>query len=82
MVTWKQFSDEAPRISEIFVRRHAATGNLGMLATLRADGYPRMRSRAPHLRRRAGGRGDAEHHKFDDLGRDPRFCLHTATIEP
>jgi hypothetical protein len=41
MTTWTEFS-VAPRIAEIFVRRHVATGNLCMLATNRPDGFPRI----------------------------------------
>lgn len=83
MVTWKAFADEAPRIAGIFVRRHNATGNLCMLATLRSDGYPRISPMEPGI--------FADHlvlvgmpntTKFRDLGRDPRFCLHTATVDP
>jgi hypothetical protein len=83
MVGWQDFAEQAPHIAEIFVRRHAATGNLCMLATLRSDGYPRISPMEP---------GIFEGHlilvgmpnttKFRDLGRDPRFCLHTATVDP
>jgi nitroimidazol reductase NimA-like FMN-containing flavoprotein (pyridoxamine 5'-phosphate oxidase superfamily) len=83
MVAWKDFADEAPRIAEIFVRRHAATGNLCLLATLRSDGYPRISPLEPRV---FDGRlvlvGMPDTHKFRDLGRDPRFCLHTATVDP
>jgi Pyridoxamine 5'-phosphate oxidase len=83
MVAWKDFADEAPRIAEIFVRRHAATGNLCLLATLRSDGYPRISPIEPRV---FDGRlvlvGMPDTHKFRDLGRDPRFCLHTATVDP
>lgn len=83
MVIWRDFVAEAPRIAEVFVRRHAAAGNLCMLATLRSDGYPRISPMEPRI---------AEDHlalvgmpgttKFRDLARDPRFCLHTATVDP
>ncbi len=83
MVAWQQFSEESLRIGEVFVRRHSATGNLCLLATLRADGYPRISPMEP---------GILEGHlilvgmpntlKFRDLARDPRFCLHTATVDP
>jgi hypothetical protein len=83
MVTWHAFAAEAPRIAEVFARRHAATGNLCMLATLRSDGYPRISPMEP---------GFFEEHlvlvgmpgttKFRDLSRDGRFCLHTATTDP
>ena len=82
MVTFGQFKSEAPHIAEIFVRRHAATGNLCLLGTLRSDGYPRISPIEPRI--------VAEHlalvgmpgtTKFLDLGRDPRFNLHTATVD-
>jgi hypothetical protein len=83
MTTWKDFAEQAPGIASVFTRRHAATGNLCMLATLRSDGYPRISPIEPRL---------FEDHllivgmpnttKFHDLARDPRFCLHTATTDP
>jgi len=83
MVTWKEFAEEAPQIAEVFIRRHAATGNLCLLATLRSDGYPRISPVEPRI---------VDDHlvivgmpnttKFRDLGRDPRFSLHTATVDP
>jgi hypothetical protein len=82
MVAWRDFVAEAPRIAEVFARRHAATGNLCLLATTRSDGYPRISPMEPRI---VGGRlvlmGMPGTVKFRDLGRDPRFCLHTATID-
>jgi hypothetical protein len=82
VITWDLFAAEAPHIAEIFVRRHAATGNLCMLGTLRSDGYPRISPLEPrivagHLAI-VGMQGTT---KFRDLGRDPRFTLHTATVD-
>lgn len=83
MVAWNSFAEEAPRIAEVFVRRHRATGNLCLLATLRSDGYPRISPIEPRI---FEGRlllvGMPNTTKFSDLGRDPRFCLHTATVDP
>ena len=82
MTTWEEFSTVAPRIAEIFVRRHGATGNLCMLATNRADGFPRISPMEPRLfegQLWIGGMPDTA--KFRDLLRDPRFCLHTATVD-
>ncbi|HWL97203.1 MAG TPA: pyridoxamine 5'-phosphate oxidase family protein [Nocardioidaceae bacterium] len=83
MVAWKDFTDEAPGIAEVFVRRHSATGKLCMLATIRSDGYPRISPMEPRIFEDrlvlAGMPGTT---KFRDLGRDPRFCLHTATVDP
>jgi Pyridoxamine 5'-phosphate oxidase len=83
MVTWREFFEEAPHIAQVFVRRHSATGNLCLLATLRADGYPRISPLEPSI---FEGRlllvGMPNTTKFRDLARDPRFCLHTATVDP
>jgi hypothetical protein len=82
MTSWEEFAAAAPRIAAIFVRRHAATGKLCMLATLRSDGYPRISPVEPRF---FEGRlwivGMPETTKFYDLHRDPRFCLHTATVD-
>jgi hypothetical protein len=82
MTTWDEFVDGAPTISEIFGRRHAATGNLCMLGTLRADGWPRISPVEPRM---FEGElwivGMPDTRKFDDLARDPRFTLHTATVD-
>lgn len=83
MTTWAEFAAEAPHISSIFERRHAATGNLCLLATRRRDGWPRISPLEPRL---FEGQlwivGMPATRKFDDLARDPRFCLHTATVDP
>jgi hypothetical protein len=82
MASWTEFAAAAPRIAEIFRRRHAATGHLCMLATLRPDGFPRISPMEPQFFEETlwlgGMPGTA---KFRDLLRDPRFCLHTATVD-
>ena len=82
MVDWSDFARQAPRIAEVFVRRHTATGNLCLLATLRSDGYPRISPMEPRI---FEGRlvlvGMPNTTKFRDLARDPRFSLHTATVD-
>lgn len=82
MPSWEEFARAAPRIAEVFVRRHAATGNLCMLATLRPDGFPRISPMEPRFFEGelwlVGMPGTA---KFDDLLRDPRYALHTATVD-
>lgn len=83
MVAWRDFVDEAPRIAGTFERRHAATGNLCLLATLRSDGFPRISPMEPRIFEGTlvlGGMPGTL--KFRDLERDPRFCLHTATVDP
>ena len=49
VATWEEFATAAPRIAEIFVRRHAAAGGLCMLATLRPDGFPRISPMEPRI---------------------------------
>ncbi|MEX2133969.1 MAG: pyridoxamine 5'-phosphate oxidase family protein [Acidimicrobiia bacterium] len=82
MVAWKEFAAQAPHIAEIFLRRHSATHNLCLLATIRSDGYPRISPLEPLIFEGqmvlVGMPGTT---KFADLGRDPRFCLHTATVD-
>ncbi|HSJ45255.1 MAG TPA: pyridoxamine 5'-phosphate oxidase family protein [Euzebyales bacterium] len=83
MVTWNEFAADAPRIAEVFVRRHTAAGNLCLLATLRADGYPRISPMEPRIfEDHLVLVGMPDTTKFRDLGRDRRFCLHTATVDP
>jgi hypothetical protein len=53
-----------------------------MIATLRADGSPRISPMEPRIFEGelvlVGMPGTT---KFHDLDRDPRFCLHTATVD-
>jgi len=82
MTKWNEFAEAAPRIAAIFRRRHAAAGNLCLLATLRSDGYPRISPIEPRIfEDRLWLIGMPGTTKFLDLGRDPRFCLHTATVD-
>jgi hypothetical protein len=82
MTSWGEFTRAAPLVAAVFSRRHAATGGLCMLATLRSDGFPRISPIEPAVFEGqlwiAGMPGTT---KFRDLGRDPRFCLHTATVD-
>jgi hypothetical protein len=82
MTTWQEFTESAPAIAAVFTRRHAATGNLCLLATLRSDGFPRISPLEPRMFEGelwlVGMPGTT---KFQDLLRDPRFCLHTATVD-
>jgi hypothetical protein len=82
MPTWSQFAAVAPRIAGIFRRRHAATGNLCLLGTLRPDGFPRISPMEPRIfEDRLWLIGMPDTAKFADLRRDPRFALHTATVD-
>ena len=82
MALWTGFAAAAPRIAGVFTRRHAATGNLCMLGTLRPDGWPRISPMEPRFLEGdlwlVGMPGTA---KFADLQADPRFALHTATVD-
>lgn len=82
MASWTEFAAVAPRIAEVFGRRHAATGALCMLATLRPDGFPRISPMEPQFFEGelwiSGMPGTA---KFRDLLADPRYSLHTATVD-
>lgn len=79
---WSEFTEAAPRIATIFTRRHAATGNLCMLGTNRSDGFPRISPMEPRFfEDQLWLIGMPDTTKFRDLERDPRFCLHTATVD-
>jgi hypothetical protein len=83
VVAWSEFAEQAPAIAEVFVRRHSATSKLCLLATIRSDGYPRISPMEPRIFEGhlviVGMPGTT---KFRDLAREPRFCLHTATVDP
>lgn len=82
MTTWTEFVAQAPQIATVFTRRHRATGNLCLLATLRSDGFPRISPMEPRIfEDQLWLPGMPGTTKFRDLARDPRFCLHTATID-
>lgn len=82
MTTWREFATTAPLISALFLRRHAAAKNLCLLATTRSDGYPRISPIEPRVfEDRLWLVGMPGTTKFKDLQRDPRFCLHTATVD-
>ena len=82
MAGWEDFAGAAPTIAEVFARRHAATGHLCMLGTLRPDGFPRISPMEPRI---FEGElwlvGMPDTAKFADLAADPRFTLHTATVD-
>ena len=82
VTSWSEFTESAPRSATIFARRHAATGNLCLLATLRSDGFPRISPIEPRMfEGQLWVIGMPRTTKFYDLARDPRFCLHTATVD-
>ncbi|RUP06432.1 MAG: pyridoxamine 5'-phosphate oxidase family protein [Mycobacterium sp.] len=82
MATWTEFVTQAPQIAATFIRRHRATGNLCMLATLRSDGFPRISPMEPRIfEDQLWISGMPDTTKYRDLQRDPRLCLHTATVD-
>ena len=80
MSTWSDVLTAAPDLAGRVQARFDATG-LGLLATLRHDGSPRISGQEPlfedelWLGMMLGSR------KAADLGRDPRFALHSATAD-
>ena len=79
MASWEQVEAAAPELAERVKERFVSTG-LGLLATLRIDGSPRISGIEPlfaldelWLGMMHGSR------KAADLLRDPRLALHNAT---
>ena len=79
---WREFEAEAPDLARRGRERFAKTG-VALLATLRADGSPRINPVEPYfvedhvllgLMRRSK--------KALDLVRDPRFGLHSSVSDP
>lgn len=81
MVSWSEALHAAPQLADAVRARFEAHG-LGLLATLRQDGSPRISGLEPlfaldelWLGMMPGSR------KAADLLRDPRFALHSATTD-
>lgn len=80
-IPWSQFASEAPETEAVFRRRLDATG-LALLASLRADGSPRISPLEPLIGEERLWLGMMPGStKVADLLRDPRLCLHTATAD-
>ena len=81
MTSWNDFATQAPDLAAFALARLEAHG-LALLATLRADGSPRISGLEPLV-------ADGElwfgmmpgSRKVADLQRDPRFALHNATVD-
>ncbi len=81
MTTWTDFAQAAPELAELVQRRFEATG-LGLLATLRKDGAPRISGIEPSIFDGEVWLGMMEGSlKARDLQRDPRMALHNATVD-
>lgn len=81
MASWSDVTFAAPDLARLVQARFDATG-LGLLATIRRDGSPRISGIEPlfalgelWLGSMPGSR------KAADLRRDPRFALHSATAD-
>jgi hypothetical protein len=78
MASWDEFEAQAPELAAAVRAQLTATLHT-VLATLRADGAPRLTGLEVHF-------GDGElwlatmpdSRKADDLRRDPRFAIHSA----
>jgi hypothetical protein len=81
MTTWDDAATAAPELAEKVQRRFEATG-LALLATLRADGSPRISGVEPWFWSGELWMGMMHgSRKALDLIRDPRFSLHAATVD-
>ena len=82
MVTWKEVEDAAPEFAAR-ARRILAAHKHKTLATLRADGSPRISGIECEFadgELTFGSMPGAR--KGADLHRDPRFALHSASVDP
>src|SRR3954466_4509463 len=83
MVSWQEFEQEAPELAER-VRAAFGRGRHATMATLRADGSPRISGTEVELSGNGGFRLGSMPGavKARDLLRDPRVAVHSPTAEP
>jgi hypothetical protein len=82
MSSWSDVTRSAPDLAAAVRDRFEATG-LGLLATLRADGSPRITGLEPLFALDELWLGMMpESRKALDLLRDPRFALHSGSDDP
>jgi len=83
MATWREFEQEAPELAGL-VREAFGRGKHATMATLRADGSPRISGTEVEFtddgQLRLGSMPGAV--KARDLLRDPRVAVHSPTAEP
>ena len=82
MASWGEFEAEAPELAAA-AREFLEAGVHKTIATLRADGSPRISGTEAYLKDGElwwGSMGGAL--KARDLQRDPRFALHSASPDP
>lgn len=80
MASWSSVTNAAPELAAAVRGRFDATG-LGMLATLRADGFPRISGIEPMFTGELWLGMMERSRKGADLRRDARLCLHSATAD-
>lgn len=81
MTNWNDVLAAAPELGALVQARFEATG-LGILATLRRDGSPRVSGIEPSFWDGELWLGSMwEARKALDLRRDPRLALHAATVD-
>ena len=75
MKTWETFAASAPDFANVVRERLA--GRISYLATIRADGSPRVHPVVPHIARgRLFVYMGPDSPKVRDLRRDPRYAMH------
>lgn len=81
MASWNEVEEAAPELAASVRLRFEATG-LGLLATLRKDGFPRISGIEPRFAVGEVWLGMMDGSlKALDLRRDPRMAVHSATID-
>jgi Pyridoxamine 5'-phosphate oxidase len=81
MVAWGEIEADAPefaaRVRELFQARKHKT-----MATLRADGSPRISGIETQIGEQATFGSMPDSRKLADLKRDPRLALHSPSVDP
>jgi len=81
MVAWQQIEADAPefaaRVRALFQARKHKT-----MATLRADGSPRISGIETQIEKQVTFGSMAGSRKLADLQRDPRLALHSPSVDP
>jgi general stress protein 26 len=81
MASWREVTAAAPELAAEIRTRFEATG-LGMLATVKKDGGPRISGIEPFFTDDDLWLGSMpDSHKAADMQRDPRVALHAATVD-
>jgi hypothetical protein len=84
MLTWKQFSAARPDLARVGASLLYEFGDLGLgfLATVRADGGPRVHPVCPMVTEDGLYAFVVPGPKLTDLRRDARYALHSETFPP